>query len=192
MDLHLLIDNLSNPALLFFFLGILATQFKSDLEIPEGSSKFISLYLLLSIGFKGGQELSHSQLDMEIFWSIAAGIILAIIVPLYTFYLLRRKFNVYNSGAIAASYGSVSAVTFVTAISFCLFSRLVLRTLPYQQPCVWQRPKPILVFTCPWRWPLLFPLILLWECRFTFISFNWESKWCSFFSTGRKLRLRFF
>ena len=118
MDLHLLIDNLSNPALLFFFLGILATLFKSDLEIPEGSSKFISLYLLLSIGFKGGQELSHSQLDMEIFWSIAAGIILAIIVPLYTFYLLRRKFNVYNSGAIAASYGSVSAVTFVTAISF--------------------------------------------------------------------------
>jgi hypothetical protein len=54
MDLHLLVDNLTNPALLFFFLGIIAVQLKSDLKIPESSSKFISFYLLLSIGFKGG------------------------------------------------------------------------------------------------------------------------------------------
>ena len=66
MDLHLLFDNLTNPALLFFFLGIIAVQLKSDLEIPANSSKFISLYLLLSIGFKGGQELSHSDLNLEI------------------------------------------------------------------------------------------------------------------------------
>ncbi|MBT8377120.1 MAG: sodium-dependent bicarbonate transport family permease, partial [Bacteroidia bacterium] len=118
MDLHLLIDNLTNPALLFFFLGILAVQLKSDLEIPPNSSKFISLYLLLSIGFKGGQELSHSDLNLEIIWSLLFGILLAIVVPIYTYYILRRKFNVANAGAIAASYGSVSAVTFVTAISF--------------------------------------------------------------------------
>ncbi len=118
MDLHLLVDNLTNPALLFFFLGILAVQLKSDLEIPENSSKFISLYLLLSIGFKGGQELSHSDLNMEIVWSLLFGIFLAVIVPVYTYYILRRKFTVSNAGAIAASYGSVSAVTFVTAISF--------------------------------------------------------------------------
>jgi hypothetical protein len=118
MDLHLLIDNLTNPALLFFFLGIIAVQLKSDLKIPENSSKFISFYLLLSIGFKGGQELAHSDLSMEILWSLLFGILLAIVVPVYSYFILRRKFNVYNSGAIAAAYGSVSAVTFVTAISF--------------------------------------------------------------------------
>lgn len=118
MDLHLLIDNLTNPALLFFFLGILAVQLKSDLAIPENSSKFISLYLLLSIGFKGGQELAHSDWGMEIWWSLLFGVTLALVVPLYTFFILKRKFSVHNAGAIAASYGSVSAVTFVTAISF--------------------------------------------------------------------------
>ena len=118
MDLHLLVDNLTNPALLFFFLGIIAVQLKSDLEIPQNSSKFISLYLLLSIGFKGGQELSHSDLNMEIIWSLLFGVLLALVVPIYTYYILRLKFSVSNAGAIAASYGSVSAVTFVTAISF--------------------------------------------------------------------------
>ena len=118
MDLHLLLDNLTNPALLFFFLGIIAVQLKSDLEIPPNSSKFISLYLLFAIGFKGGVELSHSELNMEIIWSLLFGIVLAITVPIYSYFILRRKFSVANSGAIAAAYGSVSAVTFVTAISF--------------------------------------------------------------------------
>ena len=118
MDLHLLLDNLTNPALLFFFLGILAVQLKSDLEIPANSSKFISLYLLFSIGFKGGQELAHSELNLEILWSLLFGIFLALLVPLYTFFVLKRKFSIENAGAIAAAYGSVSAVTFVTAVSF--------------------------------------------------------------------------
>lgn len=118
MDLHLLIDNLTNPALLFFFLGIIAVQLKSDLEIPPNSSKFISLYLLFAIGFKGGLELSHSDLNMEIIWSLVFGIVLAVTVPIYSYFILRRKFSVENSGAIAAAYGSVSAVTFVTALSF--------------------------------------------------------------------------
>ena len=118
MDLHLLFENLTNPALLFFFLGIIAVQLKSDLQIPENSSKFISLYLLLAIGFKGGQELSHSELNMEIIWSLLFGVLLAIVVPIYSFLILKKKFSLENSGAIAAAYGSVSAVTFVTAISF--------------------------------------------------------------------------
>lgn len=118
MDLHLLFDNLTNPALLFFFLGILAVNFKSDLEIPQNSAKFISLYLLLSIGFKGGQELAHSPFNLQIAGSLVLGILLAICVPIYTFFILKKKFSIANSGAIAAAYGSVSAVTFVTAISF--------------------------------------------------------------------------
>ena len=118
MDLQLLIDNLTNPALLFFFLGILAVQLKSDLKIPEGSSKFISIYLIFSIGFKGGQELSHSPIDNEVIYSMLFGALLASVIPLYAYFILRRKFTTANSAAIAASYGSVSAVTFVTAISF--------------------------------------------------------------------------
>ena len=118
MDLHLLVDNLTNPALLFFFLGLLVVFLKSDLEIPANSSKFIALYLLFSIGFKGGQELSHSDFDLEILWSLLFGVLLALLVPCYAFILLRKKLGVFNAGAIAAAYGSVSAVTFVTAVSF--------------------------------------------------------------------------
>ncbi len=118
MDTTLLLDNLTSPALLFFLLGIIAVQLKSDLEIPPSTSKFISLYLLFSIGFKGGQELSHSNYSMEIIWSILFGVLISIAVPLYTFFILKRKLSVENSGAIAAAYGSVSAVTFVTAVAF--------------------------------------------------------------------------
>ncbi len=118
MNLDLLINNLTSPALLFFVLGIVAVQLRSDLEIPPQSSKFISLYLLFSIGFKGGQELAHSEFGMEIWWSLALGIVLAMVVPVYSFFLLRRRMGVQNAGAVAAAYGSVSAVTFVTAVSF--------------------------------------------------------------------------
>lgn len=118
MNLSLLIENLTNPALLFFVLGIIAVYLKSDLEIPPNSSKFISLYLLFSIGFKGGQELSHEAFSSEIAWSMLFGIFISSVIPLYTFFILKRKLSVYDSGAIAAAYGSVSAVTFVTAVSF--------------------------------------------------------------------------
>jgi hypothetical protein len=118
MNLNLLIENLTNPALLFFVLGIIAVYLKSDLEIPPNSSKFISLYLLFSIGFKGGQELSHEVFTNEIFWSMLFGIFISLIIPFYTFFILKKKLSIYDSGAIAAAYGSVSAVTFVTAVSF--------------------------------------------------------------------------
>lgn len=118
MNWELIYDNFTNPALLFFFLGLVAVQLKSDLEIPASSSKFISLYLLFAIGFKGGQELSHSGGAWEIWGAIAFGVFLAVSVPLYTFFILKRRLGSEDAGAIAASYGSVSAVTFVTAISF--------------------------------------------------------------------------
>lgn len=118
MNYQLLLDNLTNPALLFFALGILAVKLKSDLEIPSTTSKFISLYLLFSIGFKGGQELSHSQFSTEILLTIIFAILAAILIPVYVFLISKRKLGVENAGAIAASYGSVSAVTFVTALNF--------------------------------------------------------------------------
>jgi uncharacterized protein len=118
MNFDLLVENLTNPALLFFVLGIIAVYLKSDLEIPPNSSKFISLYLLFSIGFKGGQELSHELFTAEIVWSMFFGIFISTIIPLYSFFILKRKLNIYDSGGIAAAYGSVSAVTFVTAASY--------------------------------------------------------------------------
>ncbi len=118
MDYNLLLSNITNPTLLFFVLGVFATLVKSDLEIPASTSRFISLYLLFSIGFKGGQELAHSGLNKEITFTLVLSVVFAAIVPLYTFFLLKRKLSIENSGAIAAAFGSVSAVTFVTAISF--------------------------------------------------------------------------
>ena len=118
MNFDLLIENLTNPALLFFILGVIAVYVKSDLEIPPNSSKFISLYLLFSIGFKGGQELSHETFTSEIGFSMLFGIGISALIPVYTFFILKKKLNVYDAGAIAAAYGSVSAVTFVTAVSF--------------------------------------------------------------------------
>jgi hypothetical protein len=118
MNIDLILENLQNPALLFFFLGIVAVLVKSDLEIPPNSSKFIALYLLFAIGFKGGNELRHEELNLEVISTILFGLGSAIIIPTVTFFLLKRFVSVFNAGAIAAAYGSVSAVTFVTAVNY--------------------------------------------------------------------------
>ena len=125
MDFHILLTNLTNPTLLFFVLGVFAVSVKSDLEIPASSSKFIALYLLFSIGFKGGQELSHSGFTTEIIYSLLFGLAIASIIPLYAFFILKRKMNISDSGAVAAAYGSVSAVTFVAAVSFLEAQKIV-------------------------------------------------------------------
>ena len=124
MNLSLLAENLTNPALLFFILGITAVLIKSDLEIPSNSSRFISLYLLFAIGFKGGQELSHEHLNGEILWSMGFGLLLSAIIPLCSYFILRIKLTVSDAAATAAAYGSVSAVTFVTAITFLEFHKI--------------------------------------------------------------------
>lgn len=118
MDIQVLISNLTNPTLLFFLLGVMATLVKSDLQIPESSSKFISLYLLFAIGFKGGQELSHSTFTAEIGYSLLFGLAMSALIPIYSFFILKRKLSVSDSCAVAAAFGSVSAVTFVAASSY--------------------------------------------------------------------------
>jgi hypothetical protein len=118
MDFSFLLSNLTNPTLLFFALGILAFLVKSDLEIPPTTIKFISLYLLFAIGFKGGQELAHEHIDQQFTKELLFGMAVASAIPFYVFFLLKRKLGVQNAGAIAAAYGSVSAVTFVAASGF--------------------------------------------------------------------------
>lgn len=126
MNLQFLTHDLSNPTILFFLLGILAVIIKSDLEIPESSFKFISLYLLFSIGFRGGQELQHSPWTAEIGWSLVFGMAIAALIPLYSFFIIKKRIGISNAAAVAASYGSVSAVTFVAALSFLEIKGLAL------------------------------------------------------------------
>lgn len=118
MNASLILSNILNPPVLFFFLGLLAILLKSDLEIPQPLPKLFSLYLLLAIGFKGGHEIEETGINPEIAISLLAAIVMATVVPIYTFFILKLKLDTYNAAAIAATYGSISAVTFITASSF--------------------------------------------------------------------------
>ncbi len=118
MDSSLILSNILNPPILFFFLGIIAVLVKSDLEIPIPIPKLFSLYLLFAIGFKGGVELVKSGVTQEVVLTMVAAMLMACFVPLYTFFILKQKLDIYNAAAIAATYGSISAVTFITASSF--------------------------------------------------------------------------
>jgi uncharacterized protein len=118
MDVNLVLSNILNPPILFFFLGIIAILVKSDLEIPPPIPKLFSLYLLFAIGFKGGVELIKSGITQSVILTLLAAVLMACIVPLYTFFILKLKLDPYNAAAIAATYGSISAVTFITAGSF--------------------------------------------------------------------------
>ncbi len=104
--------------LLTFLLGVIATLIHSDLEIPRSVGKFISLYLLFSIGFQGGVELAYSSWNTQTLMTVSIGLLMAVVTPLYVFYLVKKKLSLPNAGAIAASYGSISIVTFMAASSY--------------------------------------------------------------------------
>jgi hypothetical protein len=118
MDFNLVIGNFLNPPILFFFLGLVAVFVKSDLEIPAPIPKILSLYLLFAIGFKGGVGLAAGGLQTQIVVVLIAAVVMASVVPLYAFFVLRRKLPIADAAAIAATYGSISAVTFITAAAF--------------------------------------------------------------------------
>ena len=110
--MHTLLD----PAILFFVFGVLAGCLKSNLEIPPAISRFLSLYLLMALGLKGGFALSHSGLTPQVMTGLSLAVGLAITVPLLGYTLLRRVLSRFDAAAVAATYGSVSAVTFITAV----------------------------------------------------------------------------
>lgn len=104
--------------LLIFLLGIVAAIVHSDLEIPRSVGKFVSLYLLFSIGFQGGDELTHSLWDTQTLLTVAIGLLMAMLTPVYVFFLVKKKLSIPNAGAVAASYGSISIVAFMAATSY--------------------------------------------------------------------------
>ncbi len=118
MDLSALLDNFGHPAILFFFLGVLAVFVKSDLEIPPQIGKFLGIYLLFHIGVKGGWELYYGGFAAQVLIVMAVCVLSSFFMPFAAFQVLRRRLSPPDAGAVAATYGSISAVTFVTAVSF--------------------------------------------------------------------------
>jgi uncharacterized protein len=117
--LELLRLNLFSPVVLAFALGIVATLVKSDLKLPAELYTALSIYLLLAIGLKGGVELS--QTPFSTFWKSAlATLALGCFIPLWSYWLARTlgRLDVANAAALAAHYGSVSAVTFIAVQTF--------------------------------------------------------------------------
>jgi len=107
--------NLLDPSILFFIFGIFAGLVKSNLEIPQPISRFLSLYLLMALGLKGGFALNASGFTLEIALSLGLAIALAMSIPLLSYNFLKIKLDKLDAAAIAATYGSISAVTFITA-----------------------------------------------------------------------------
>ncbi|MEM1355317.1 MAG: sodium-dependent bicarbonate transport family permease [Planctomycetota bacterium] len=118
MDFAVILDNILTPPILFFFLGVFATLVRSDLEIPTQVARFLSLYLLFAIGTYGGYKLSQSSFSADILIMLGIATATSFLVPIWSFAVLRLKLPVHDAAAIAATYGSVSAVTFITAVSF--------------------------------------------------------------------------
>lgn len=112
-------SNLLSPIILMFVLGVLASLFRSDLKLPEPIYNALSIYLLLAIGLKGGVELNKTPLS-EVVGPALITLFLGLLTPIIAYNVLRRlgKLDRINASAIAAHYGSVSAVTFIVAITF--------------------------------------------------------------------------
>ena len=111
-------ENFLDPAILFFVFGVFAGLIKSNLSIPEPLTKFLSLYLLMGLGLKGGFALNESGFNTEIIITLLIAIFLAILVPILGYNFLKHRLGRFDAAAISATYGSVSAVTFITASQF--------------------------------------------------------------------------
>ncbi|MEM8563921.1 MAG: sodium-dependent bicarbonate transport family permease [Pseudomonadota bacterium] len=118
MDFAAAISNFTHPVILFFFLGIFAVLVKSDLEIPPQVGKFLSLYLLFHIGIKGGWELFREDASGQMLIALLVCVLGSFLVPFLIYGILRKKLDAYDAGGVAAAYGSISAVTFVTAMAY--------------------------------------------------------------------------
>jgi len=117
--LQLIQSNLLTPIILFFLFGIIAARIKSDLKIPEAISEFLPIYLLAAIGLHGGIEMRNTGFEnMLIPMFVAIG--LSLLFTLNHYQILRRlgKFNIFDSYALASTYGAVGAVTFSVGLSF--------------------------------------------------------------------------
>ncbi|NVK29533.1 MAG: sodium-dependent bicarbonate transport family permease [Gammaproteobacteria bacterium] len=119
ISLAALSGNLLAPTILFFVLGLVAAIARSDLSIPASAAKVMSIYLLLAIGFKGGAAVAKTGIDSQLIASMLAGVVLSFVLPFIAFALLKliTQLDDLNAAAVAGHYGSISIVTFVTAVN---------------------------------------------------------------------------
>ncbi|MCB5174651.1 sodium-dependent bicarbonate transport family permease [Microvirga sp. SM9] len=115
--LELAAQNLLSPMVLFFALGLAAALARSDLTVPEAVAKTLALYLMLSIGFKGGAEIAASGVTARMVGVVLMGIALSFAIPVIGFLILRAvsRLSRVDAAAVAAHYGSISIVTFIAA-----------------------------------------------------------------------------
>ncbi|MGF1634941.1 MAG: sodium-dependent bicarbonate transport family permease [Phycisphaerae bacterium] len=120
MSLDLVLQNLTSPAILFFALGVVAALIRSDLDLPQPLPRVLSLYLLFAIGFKGGIGLRAMEADQVgmVLVTLTAAVLFSALLPVGAYAILRRRLTRADAAAVAAAYGSVSAVTFITAAAY--------------------------------------------------------------------------
>ncbi len=126
--LQLFTQNLLSPPILFFVLGIIAGFLRSDLNVPEQISRYLAIYLMMAIGFKGGVAIAETpDIDWQVIATILAGIITGFTQPFIGYWLLKwtTKLDSPTAAAVSAHYGSISMVTFVTAVSFLETSAVI-------------------------------------------------------------------
>ena len=114
----ILVDNILTAPVIAFVVALIATLLRFDLRIPDALYPILSTFLLLAIGIKGGKALSESS-PAELWKPLLAAIAIGVITPLIAYALFRKtaKLDITNAAALAAHYGSVSAVTFTVLIS---------------------------------------------------------------------------
>ena len=150
MDILAIVQaNLLTPIVLFFLLGIIAARIKSDLRIPDAISSMLPMYLLAAIGLHGGIEMRRTGFEAMVLPMVVA-ISLSLALMLYHYQILRRlgKFNIFDSYALASTYGAVGAVTFSVGLSFC-------KARTYSPKATWQLSWPclsLLASFCPFSW----------------------------------------
>ncbi len=117
--LHAIQANLLSPPILFFALGVIAALVKCDLKFPETLYVTLTIYLLVAIGFKGGAAIAEAGMA-KVWLPALAAVLLGALIPLWCYPLLKKVFgfNAADAAAIAAHYGSVSAVTFIAASNY--------------------------------------------------------------------------
>jgi hypothetical protein len=120
-------QNMLTPAILFFILGISAGFIKSDLEVPESISRYLALYLMMAIGFKGGVAIANTtDINAQVITAVLVGVAFSFLQPFLAYALLKwtTKLDKATAAAVSAHYGSISMVTFATAASFLKFHEL--------------------------------------------------------------------
>jgi hypothetical protein len=128
--LELISHNIISPVIICFFLGVITALVKADLKLPYNSSRYLSFYLLMYIGFKGGAGISCTQdLTSQVMGVISTGVIVSFLQPFLAYGLLRltSRLDIPTAAAVAAHYGSISIVTFGAALNF-----LKIKEIPYE------------------------------------------------------------